>query len=65
VGISLEARNTQDTIHKTHETQEEGSQSVDTAIFLAEGATKYPWKELQRQSVEQRLEERPSRDCPT
>jgi hypothetical protein len=30
-----------------------------------EWGTKYPWKELQRQSVEQRWEERPSRDCPT
>jgi hypothetical protein len=30
-----------------------------------EGGTKYPWKELQRQSSEQRLKERPSRDCPT
>jgi hypothetical protein len=27
--------------------------------------TKYPWKNLQRQSSEQRLEEWPSRDCPT
>jgi hypothetical protein len=32
--------------------------------FLEEG-TKYPWEEVQRQSVEQRLKERPSRDCPT
>jgi hypothetical protein len=31
-------------------------QSVDTLFFL-EGGTKYPWKELQRQSVEQRLNE--------
>ena len=30
-----------------------------------EGGTKYPWEELQRQSVEQRLKERTSRDCPT
>ena len=30
-----------------------------------EGGTKYPWKELQRQSSEQRLKEQPSRDCPT
>jgi hypothetical protein len=29
-----------------------------------EGGTKYPWKELQRKSSEQRLKERPSRDCP-
>jgi hypothetical protein len=30
-----------------------------------EGGTKYPLKELQRQSSEQSLKERPSRDCPT
>jgi hypothetical protein len=30
-----------------------------------EGGTKYSWEEIQRQSVEQRLKERPSRDCPT
>jgi hypothetical protein len=34
-------------------------QSVDTWSFL-EGGTKYPWKELQRQSVEQR----PKNDHP-
>jgi hypothetical protein len=30
-----------------------------------EGGIKYPWKELQRQSMEQRLKESPFRDCPT
>ena len=30
-----------------------------------EGGTKFPWKELQRQNLEQRLKERASRDCPT
>ena len=30
-----------------------------------EGGSKYPWEEIQRQSVEQRLKERPPRDCPT
>jgi hypothetical protein len=30
-----------------------------------EWGTKYPWKELQRQSSELRQKERPSRDCPT
>jgi hypothetical protein len=30
-----------------------------------EWGTKYPWKELQRQSSELRLKERPSKDCPT
>jgi hypothetical protein len=30
-----------------------------------EGGTKYPREKIQRQSVEQRLKERPSRNCPT
>jgi hypothetical protein len=30
-----------------------------------EGGTKYPWEEIQRQSLEQRLKEKPSSDCPT
>jgi hypothetical protein len=30
-----------------------------------EGGTKYPCEEIQRQSVDQRLKERPFRDCPT
>jgi hypothetical protein len=29
-----------------------------------EGGTKYTLEEIQRQSVEQRLKERPSRNCP-
>jgi hypothetical protein len=33
--------------------------------FFLEGGTKYPWKEVQRQSSEQSLKERPSRDCST
>jgi hypothetical protein len=39
-------------------------QSMDTLVLLRRG-TKYPWEKIQRQSVEQRLKERPSRDCPT
>jgi hypothetical protein len=39
-------------------------QSVGTSVLLRRG-TKYPWKELQRESVEQRLKKWPSRDCPT
>jgi hypothetical protein len=34
-------------------------------LVLLRGGTKYPWEEIQRQSVEQRLKERPSRDCLT
>jgi hypothetical protein len=38
VDISLEAQNAQDTICKTHESQEEGTiQSVDTSFFLRRG----------------------------
>jgi hypothetical protein len=39
-------------------------QRVDTLFPLRMG-TKYPRKGLQRQSSEQILKERPSRDCPT
>jgi hypothetical protein len=39
-------------------------QSVDAPVLLR-GRTKYSWEEIWRQSVEQRLKERPSRDCPT
>jgi hypothetical protein len=39
-------------------------QSVDASVLLRRG-TKYSWEEIRRQSVEQRLKERPSRDCPT
>jgi hypothetical protein len=38
VDIILEAQNTQDTICKTHETQEEEDQSVDTSILLRWGS---------------------------
>jgi hypothetical protein len=34
--------------------KKKGDHSVDICSFL-KGGTKYPWKELQRQSVEQRL----------
>jgi hypothetical protein len=37
-------------------------QSVDTCPFLELG-TKHPWKELQRQSLELRQKDGPSRDC--
>jgi hypothetical protein len=39
-------------------------QSEDTSFLLRKG-TKYPLKELQRQSLEMRQKEEPSRDCPT
>jgi hypothetical protein len=34
-------------------------------IKFLEGGTKYPWEEIQRQNVEQKLKKRPPRDCPT
>ena len=37
-------------------------QSVDTSLRRG---SKYPWEEILRQSIEQKLKERPSRDCPT
>jgi hypothetical protein len=39
-------------------------QSVDTLVLLRRGS-KYSWEEIQRQSLEQKLKERPSSDCPT
>jgi hypothetical protein len=51
VDIIPEAWNTQDTINRPHEAQEEGRPKYG---YLG---TKYPWKELQRQSVEQKLKE--------
>jgi hypothetical protein len=38
-------------------------QSVDASVLLRRG-TKYSRKVKWRHSVEQRLKERPSRDCP-
>ena len=38
--------------------------SVDASVLLRRG-TKYSQEEIRRQSVEQRLKERPSRDSPT
>jgi hypothetical protein len=48
---------------KKHETQEEGRPKI--LCSFVEGGTKYPWKELKRQSVKQSLKERLSRDFPT
>jgi hypothetical protein len=37
-------------------------QSMDTSIFLRRG-NKYPREEIEKQSMEQTLKERPLRDC--
>jgi hypothetical protein len=50
VDISPETQNTQDTICKTHETQEEGRLKWILRPFLEE-ETKHPWKEVQRYSL--------------
>jgi len=39
-------------------------QSVDTSDLLRRGNKKYTQEKIQRQSVDQRLKERPSRDYP-
>ena len=39
-------------------------QSVGASVLFRKG-TKYSQEEIHRQSAEQRLKERPSRDCPT
>jgi hypothetical protein len=39
-------------------------QSMDAFVNFLEGGTIYPQEEIQRQIVEQRLKERPSRNCP-
>ena len=57
--ISSKVQNTQATIHRLHEAQEEGRPKY--GCFL-EGGTKYSREEIWRQSVKQRLKERPSRD---
>jgi hypothetical protein len=44
--------------------KKKGDQSVDASVLLRRG-TKYSQEEIWRQHVEQRLRERPSRDCPT
>jgi hypothetical protein len=49
VDINPEAQNTQDTIHKPYEIQEE---KVWILQSFLEGGIKYPWKKLQRQNVE-------------
>jgi hypothetical protein len=33
--------------------------------FSLDAESKYPWEEIQRKGVEEKLKERPSRDCTT
>jgi hypothetical protein len=60
----IKTQNTQDTIHRPHELKKRKTNMWIILSFLVRG-TKYPQEDLQRLSMEQRLEEKPSRDCPT
>jgi hypothetical protein len=51
--ISPEVQNTQDTIHRQHETQE--GRSVWILWSFLEGGSKYPWEKIQRQSLKQKF----------
>ena len=62
--ISSKAQNTKTQFTDQMKLKKKEDQSMDISILLRRGS-KYPWEEIQRQSVEQRLKERPSRDCPT
>jgi hypothetical protein len=56
--------NTQDTIYRPHEDPDKGRLKCECFSPFYKGE-KYSRKEIQKQSVEQRLKERPSRNCPT
>jgi hypothetical protein len=64
VDISPEAQHTQDRIAKYMKLKNKEDKNVDSLIIFRRG-TKQPWKELQRQSSEQRLKEGPFRDYST
>jgi hypothetical protein len=55
VDIILEAQNTHDTVHRPHEAQEEGKPKCGYFNPSQKGETKYPWKGIQRQSMDQRM----------
>jgi len=65
VDISTKSQNTQDTIHRPHEAQEEGRPKCGCFSHSYNGEQKYSQEEMWTQSLEQRLKERPFRDCPT
>jgi hypothetical protein len=44
--------------------KKEEEQSVDASVLFRKG-NKFSQEEIRRQIIEQRLKERPSRDCPT
>ena len=64
--ISPKAQNKQDTIHRPHEAQEGGKPKCGWVIwFFSEREQNTQQENLWRQSVGQRLKERPSIECPT
>jgi hypothetical protein len=63
VDISSKAQNNQNRIHRPHKVKKKENKVWILWSFLEVG-TKYSWEEIQRQSLEQKLKERPSRDCP-
>ena len=66
-GAETEGKDIQFTNHRKLKKKEDQRRKTKVWIlrsFLEEG-TKYTWKEIQRQSMEQRLKEKPFRDCPT
>jgi hypothetical protein len=62
VGISPKDQNTQDTIHREYEAQEEGRPQCGYFDHFLERGTKYSWEQIWRQSTEKRLKERPPGD---
>jgi len=64
VYISPKVWNTQDKIHRPHESQEDGK-PCGCFSPSSEGEQKYSQEEIQRQILEQKSKERPSRDCLT
>jgi len=61
VDISPKAQNTHDKFIDHMKLKKKEHKSVDASVLLRRG-TKYSQEEIKRQSVEQRLKERPSRD---
>ena len=64
-GYQPRIQNTQDTIHRSHEAQEQGGPKLKNKEDLLRKESKHQWEEIQRQSIEQKWKERPCRDRPT
>jgi hypothetical protein len=55
--IIPEARNTQDTIHRSSKKKKKSKTKVWMLWTILEWGTKYAWEKLQRQSMEQSVKE--------